>query len=253
MTSYPALEFMINQTFQQEKFTVTIKLLREVFYQRIEQLQSAGHQDKKRPNWANWGKKDASKPWSLYITSHTFELADFLYLEKHGAVLLCVRWLNVIRRARVSPARGAHDDGFPRFPLETPRHAAAACAELVRLIKSRILQDALREGSPQAALTGTARQTFTWNIAQKVTYLWHYTTEHWLGNLNYSVWSLSSFSKINFKSIQKRHKCRFNFPSYKCSWSYKAITIVSTLGAGFDLSPSKTKIDAADISSHMRV
>ena len=50
MTSYPALEFMINQTFQQEKFTVTIKLLREVFYQRIEQLQSAGHQDKKRPN-----------------------------------------------------------------------------------------------------------------------------------------------------------------------------------------------------------
>lgn len=86
---------------------------------------------------------------------------NVLYLEEHGAVLVCIRWLNMIWCARVPASYGAHDDTFPRLPLQTPCQAAAARTKLLRLLKARILQDALREGSSQAALTGTARKAFT--------------------------------------------------------------------------------------------
>lgn len=62
--------------------------------------------------------------------------------------------------AGVSAARGAYDDSFPRLPLQTPCQAAAARSKLLRLLKARVLQDALGERSSQAALTGTARQAF---------------------------------------------------------------------------------------------
>lgn len=90
-----------------------------------------------------------------------FSLSNFLYLEEHGVVLVCIGRLNMVWCARVSAPRGTHDDAFPRLPLQTPRQAAAACPKLLGLLKPRILQDALGECSSQAALTGTARQAFT--------------------------------------------------------------------------------------------
>ena len=95
-----------------------------------------------------------------------------LYLEEHRAVLVWVRRLNIVRCAGVSATRGTHDATFPRLPLQTSCQAAAACAELLRLLKSRVLQDALREGSSEAALTGTAGNTFTWTRKQKSPILW---------------------------------------------------------------------------------
>lgn len=86
---------------------------------------------------------------------------SILYLEEHGAVLIRIRWLHMIRCAGVTAPHGAHDDTFPRLPLQTPCQAAAARTELLRLLKARILQDALREGSSQAALTAAAGQAST--------------------------------------------------------------------------------------------
>lgn len=83
------------------------------------------------------------------------------HLEEHGAVLVSVRRLNVVGCAGVSAPCGAHDDSLPRLPLHAPRQAAAARAELLRLLEARVLQDALRESPTKAALAGAAGQTFT--------------------------------------------------------------------------------------------
>lgn len=68
-----------------------------------------------------------------------------MHLKEHSAVLFCIGWLDVIWCAGVSAARWAHDDAFPWFPLKTASQAAAACAELLRLLEPGILQDALRK------------------------------------------------------------------------------------------------------------
>lgn len=75
----------------------------------------------------------------------------------------------MVGRARVSAARGAHDDALPRLLLQTARQAAAARAELLRLLEPGVLQDALGERSSQAALTGAVRQAFTCNTHGKDT------------------------------------------------------------------------------------
>lgn len=124
--------------------------------------------------WAHADPKTSAQEQHV-ITFHGCQphcsLVSFLYLEEHGAVLVCIRRLNMIWRAGVSSARGAHDDAFPRLPLQTPCQAAAARPELLRLLKPRILQDALGESSSKAALTGAATQAFTWNIQQRYTRL----------------------------------------------------------------------------------
>lgn len=86
------------------------------------------------------------------------------YLEEHGAVLVGVRGLHVIGRARVAPADGPHHDSVGRLPLQAPRQAAAARAELLRrLLEARVLQDAFWEGAPQAALAAAAAQALGCN------------------------------------------------------------------------------------------
>lgn len=86
------------------------------------------------------------------------------YLEEHGAVLVSVGGLNVIGRAGVASTNGPHHDSVGRLPLQAPRQAVAARAELLRrLLEARVLQDAFWEGSPQAALTATAGQAFACN------------------------------------------------------------------------------------------
>lgn len=91
------------------------------------------------------------------------------YLEEHGAVLVGVGRLNVVGRAGVAPANGPHHDPISRLPLQAPRQAAAARAELLRwrLLEARVLQDAFWEGSPQAALTAAAGQAFACKRANK--------------------------------------------------------------------------------------
>ena len=84
-----------------------------------------------------------------------------LYLEEHGAVLLSVRWLNVIWSTSMSASSGSQNDVFYRFFLKVPSEAAAPSAELLRLIEPGVLQDAFWESTAQAALTGTTGQHFT--------------------------------------------------------------------------------------------
>lgn len=75
----------------------------------------------------------------------------------------------MVGRAGVAPANGPHHDSLARFPLQAPRQAAAARAELLRwrLLEARVLQDAFWEGGPQAALTAAARQAFACKQANK--------------------------------------------------------------------------------------
>lgn len=86
---------------------------------------------------------------TFYIDQSNFSLISRpLYLEQHSAVLVGIRRLDVVGRTGVSATRGTHHDAFPWLPLQASGQAAAARAELLRLLKSRVLQDALGEGSP---------------------------------------------------------------------------------------------------------
>lgn len=105
--------------------------------------QKSGHRDKKRD-----------------FTAQRF---CCVHLKEHSAVLFCIGWLNVIWCAGVSAARWAHDGAFPWFPLKTASQAAATCTELLRLLKPRILQDALRKRS-------SAAQAFTWIYYSKFSF-----------------------------------------------------------------------------------
>lgn len=78
------------------------------------------------------------------------------YLEEHGAVLVRIGGLNVVGGAGVPAAHRPHDDPLAGLPLQTPRQAAAARTELLRLLEAGILQDAFWEGSSHAALTKAA-------------------------------------------------------------------------------------------------
>lgn len=98
-------------------------------------------------------------PWHQRELHH--QRHRFLYLEEHGAVLVRVGRLDVVRRAGVSAAGGALEHALPRLLLQTPCQAAAARAKFLRLLKTGVLQDALGERSPQAALAGAAREAFT--------------------------------------------------------------------------------------------
>lgn len=70
----------------------------------------------------------------------------------------------MVGRARVASPNGPHDDSVARLPLQVPRQAAAARAELLRrLLEAGVLQDAFWEGCPQAALTAAAGQAFPCN------------------------------------------------------------------------------------------
>ena len=62
----------------------------------------------------------------------------------------------MIGRAGVAAAGGAHHGRLPGLPLHAARQAAAARAELLLLLKARVLQDAFWETAPQAALAGAA-------------------------------------------------------------------------------------------------
>lgn len=85
------------------------------------------------------------------------------HLKEHGAVLVCVRRLDVVGCAGMSAARrGPQRDPLPGHLLKTPCQAAAARTKLLLLLETRVLQDALWEGSLQTALTGTAGQALTW-------------------------------------------------------------------------------------------
>ncbi len=135
-----------------------------MFYQRTGHLQSARREDKKHLScWTHSEPKTLSQEQHV-IAFHWNQLhcslRNFLYLEEHGAVLFCIRRLNMVWRTWVSAAHGGHDDTLPRLPLHTPCQAAAARTKLLGLLKARIFQDALRERSSQAALT--------WNMTAKM-------------------------------------------------------------------------------------
>lgn len=72
------------------------------------------------------------------------------YLKQHGAVLVCIRGLNVVRCASMSPTCWHFGSSFSRNFLNAACQAVAASTELL-LLKARVLLDALWEGTAHTA------------------------------------------------------------------------------------------------------